>query len=335
MESPELSFTLAYTVFAVCLIFTPNEFRAAGLTIQNVFSSWLGSEDISFIEHHLRRTSLTVLIHSCLPLGYYLGMCVAAPEQNLIHIQQVSDNWRAFLFLSVSLQLTSWLLVIYWYRCRWRHHPISRTLVAHAQPPYSSPGDVAANINTEFRRIDKVVTGVPGAQVIVTDSWILKVTTYHIYMALQSDCHVTVTKSRQHQLNPDSQSPIEILTLRVESINPAVRPFDICLNSTDYADFRQKLQSPIRTSPNVVIHQTFSELFLETFRAQVELNQPYILPSGQKWKTSRSASSVFAGPCGASFVWVDGLPAARTNRDWRHGCPARSPVLHAEPNSAY
>ncbi|KAK5617150.1 hypothetical protein CRENBAI_011960 [Crenichthys baileyi] len=108
------------------------------------------------------------------------------------------------------------------------------------------------------------------------------VTTYHIYTALQSDCHVTVTESKQHQLSPDSTSPIEILTLRVESINPAVRPFNISLNSADYTDFREKLRAPIRTSPNVVIHQTISELFLETFRAQVELNQRYKLPSGQE-----------------------------------------------------
>ncbi|XP_043982727.1 E3 ubiquitin-protein ligase TM129 isoform X1 [Gambusia affinis] len=282
MENPELSFTLAYTVFAVCLIFTPNEFRAAGLTIQNAFSPWLGSEDIDFIGHHLRRTSLTVLIHSSLPLGYFMGMCVAAPEKNLINVHQISASWRAFLFLSVSLQLTSWLLVIYWYCYHWHNHPISRTLKAHAQLPYSTSGHVAASINREFRRIDKVVTGVPGARVIVTDSWILKVTTYHIDMALQSDCHVTVTDSRQHQLSPDSPSPIEILSLRVESINPTVRPFNISLNSTDYTDLRVKLRAPIRTSPNVVIHQTMSELFLETFRAQVELNQRYTLPSGQE-----------------------------------------------------
>lgn len=126
-------------------------------------------------------------------------------------------------------------------------------------------------------------------------------------MALQRDCHVTVTESTQHHLNPDSASPTEILTLRVDSINPAVTPFNIkyvlsrqnCtsrvkttrnqiifptrsrLNSTEYAELREKLRAPIRNSPNVVIHQTLSELFLETFKAQVDLNQPYVLPRGQ------------------------------------------------------
>ncbi len=137
-------------------------------------------------------------------------------------------------------------------------------------------------------------------------------TTYHVYMALQSECHVTVTESRQHQLSPDLVSPAQILTLRVDSINPGVKPFDIryvcvcvsvcvcfrlllllscqdimaCahvsrLNSTEYAELREKLHAPIRNSANVVIHQTISELFLETFRAQVDLNQLYTLPSGQ------------------------------------------------------
>ncbi|TNN43002.1 E3 ubiquitin-protein ligase TM129 [Liparis tanakae] len=196
MESPEFSFTLAYVVFSVCFVFTPNEFRSAGFTVQNLFSSWLGSEDMGFIQYHVRRTSMTVLVHSALPLGYYMGMCVAAPEKNLGYIHQV--------------------------------------------------------------------------------------TTYYVYMALQNDCHVTVTESRQHQLSPDLASPAQILTLRVESINPAVRPFDIRLISTEYAELRDKLSAPIRNSPNVVIHQTMSELFLETFRAQVDLNQQYTLPSGQE-----------------------------------------------------
>ncbi|XP_031734280.1 E3 ubiquitin-protein ligase TM129 isoform X1 [Anarrhichthys ocellatus] len=282
MESPELSFTLAYVVFSLCFVFTPNEFRSAGLTIQNVFSSWLGSEDVGFIQYHVRRTSITVLVHSALPLGYYMGMCIAAPEKNLGYIHQVSDSWRAFLLLSLCIQLTSWTLVIYWSRHHWHNHPISRALQAHIQPPHPGWGSVASSINTEFRRIDKFATGAPGARVIVTDSWVLKVTTYHVYMALQTECHVTVTESRQHQLTPDLASPAQILTLRVDSINPAVRPFDIRLLSTEYAELREKLHAPIRNSPNVVIHQTMSELFLETFRAQVDLNQPYTLPSGQE-----------------------------------------------------
>ncbi|XP_069033581.1 E3 ubiquitin-protein ligase TM129 isoform X1 [Embiotoca jacksoni] len=283
MEGPELSFTLFYVVFSFCFVFTPNEFRSAGFTIQNLFWSWLGSEDVGFIQYHVRRTSTTVLVHSALPLGYFLGMCVAAPEKLVDIQQQVSDSWRALLLLlSLCLQLVSWMLVMYWSRCHWSNHPISRALQAHAPPPPSSWGAVASSINTEFRRIDKFATGAPGARVIVTDSWVLKVSTYHVHVASQTDCHVTVTESRRHQLSPDSPSPTEILTLRVDSINPGVRPFTIRLNSTEYSDLREKLRCPIRTSSNVSIHRTVSELFLDTFRTQVELNPSYSLPRGQE-----------------------------------------------------
>lgn len=53
------------------------------------------------------------------------------------------------------------------------------------------------------------------------------------------------------------------------------------LNSTEYAELREKLHAPIRNAANVVIHQTMSDLFLETFKSQVEMNQVYQLTSGQ------------------------------------------------------
>lgn len=88
---------------------------------------------------------------------------------------QVSGSWRIFLLLSLCLHFLSLALVIYWSRRHWHNHPISRALQAHARAPNSSWGAMASSINTEFRRIDKFATGVPGASVIVTDSWVLKV----------------------------------------------------------------------------------------------------------------------------------------------------------------
>lgn len=53
------------------------------------------------------------------------------------------------------------------------------------------------------------------------------------------------------------------------------------LNSTEYTELRDKLQAPVRNASNVVIHLTMSELFLETFKSFVELNQVYEHTSGQ------------------------------------------------------
>ena len=80
-------------------------------------------------------------------------MCIAAPEKNLIYVHQVSEGWRLFCFLCLTLQICSWAVVIYWSGRRWGNHPISRTLQAHALGQ-SGWGAVAVSINTEFRRID-------------------------------------------------------------------------------------------------------------------------------------------------------------------------------------
>lgn len=53
------------------------------------------------------------------------------------------------------------------------------------------------------------------------------------------------------------------------------------LNSTEYGELREKLHAPIRNAANVVIHQTLSDLFVETFTSLAEMNQTYSVPSNQ------------------------------------------------------
>ncbi|XP_016341780.1 E3 ubiquitin-protein ligase TM129 [Sinocyclocheilus anshuiensis] len=294
MDRPDATFTLAYVVFALCFVFTPNEFRSAGFTVQHIFSQWLGSEDIGFIQHHLRRSTLTALLHCCLPLGYYIGMCVAAPEQDLLQVHRAAQGWQLYLGFSLAVLLVSCVLVFCWSRRGWENHPICRVLSAHALPR-SSWRAVAASINTEFRRIDKFASGCPSARVIVTDSWVMKVSTYSLHIALQQDCHLTVTDCTQHSLSPELNAPVQILTIRVSSINPRVQPFTIRLKSSEYAELQEKLQAPIRNAANVVIHLSMSELFLETFKTYVKMNAVYECPSGQELEPCIGCMQASAG----------------------------------------
>ncbi|XP_010575734.1 PREDICTED: E3 ubiquitin-protein ligase TM129 isoform X4 [Haliaeetus leucocephalus] len=226
MESPAVTFTLAYLVFAVCFVFPPDEVRSAGLTVQSLLAAWLGSEDAAFVQYHLRRSTGTLLAHSLLPLGYYLGMCFAAPEKHLCFFYLASKGWKTFFFFAVLFPAVTSALAYYWSRKGWNNHPLARTLAVHALPQ-SGWRAVASSINMEFRRIDKFATGAPGARVIVTDTWVIKVTTYCLHVAQQQDIHLTVTDSRQHELTPDSNMPVQFLTIRVASINPYVKAFDI------------------------------------------------------------------------------------------------------------
>ncbi|XP_043368585.1 E3 ubiquitin-protein ligase TM129 isoform X2 [Dermochelys coriacea] len=60
------------------------------------------------------------------------------------------------------------------------------------------------------------------------------------------------------------------------------RPAAARLNSSEYGELREKLHAPIRNAANVVIHQSLSDLFLETFTLLVEINQTYPVPSNQE-----------------------------------------------------
>lgn len=153
-------------------------------------------------------------------------MCFAASDKRLHWPAQAPEAWRLFLLLAVLLPCAAGALVYHWARDRWARYPLARTLALYALPR-SGWAAVAASVDTEFRRIDKFATGAPGARVIVTDTWVMKVATYRVHVARQQEAQLTVTESRQHELSPDSNLPVQLLTLRVASASPAVRPFDI------------------------------------------------------------------------------------------------------------
>lgn len=70
--STELIFNLFYILMSFGVIYPPAEFISAGFTIQNWFSSVLGSEKERFIRYHIKKSILNLFIYSCLPLVYIL-----------------------------------------------------------------------------------------------------------------------------------------------------------------------------------------------------------------------------------------------------------------------
>ena len=83
MEEMVVVFTITYVLVSLCFIAPPREFVSAGLTVQNILSSYLGSEDIDFVGYHLKRTTATLLLHSLLPLGITFSLLF---NQNVTHL---------------------------------------------------------------------------------------------------------------------------------------------------------------------------------------------------------------------------------------------------------
>ncbi len=51
---------------------------------------------------------------------------------------------------------------------------------------------VAAQINLEFRRVEKFSAVTGGSGVYVTDSWIIKTNSYTVSIAQQTDSHLSI-----------------------------------------------------------------------------------------------------------------------------------------------
>ncbi|XP_046571270.1 E3 ubiquitin-protein ligase TM129-like [Haliotis rubra] len=271
-------FTLIFLFFCLLLVAPPTEFVSAGITIQNILSNFLGSEQMNFVYYHIRRTTATLLVHSLFPLAYYITLGLFSPELELFYPWLIGWKGQIFLAFSLILPTVTGLLCLFWYRGKWNNHPISRQLSYLVNDSSSSWRSVASSIDVEFRRFDKFTTGPYGRRLIVTDAWIMKTSTYFVNVAHQQDIHLTLAGSEEHEISYENTIPSQYLHISVGVVNPRIGSFNVRLNATEFGDLKEKLQSPVRNARNIVIKQSLSDQFLDAFRQQVHRNPPFTPP---------------------------------------------------------
>lgn len=138
----EMLITLFYVLFCVCVVYPPTEFVSAGFTISQIFESYLGSENLNFVGFHMKRMTITSLIHSFLPLGYVLSLWCGGEK----------NEWMpAFAIFTTIIPVLMCYKLVTWWENRKIKHPVVKALL-----PYVTAGSdwrvVAANVNVEFRR---------------------------------------------------------------------------------------------------------------------------------------------------------------------------------------
>lgn len=62
-------YSLCYFLISACIVYPPIEFVAAGLTIKDIFRDLLGCENEFFVQYHIRRSIITLIVHFMLPIG--------------------------------------------------------------------------------------------------------------------------------------------------------------------------------------------------------------------------------------------------------------------------
>lgn len=202
-------------------------------------------------------------------------MGISTPNNRLFNISKLTSLQFLLASICFGTFLVGILICFLWTWNNWRFHPLSKDLLKYGSPWRS----VASSINLEYRRLEKFSSVNGGTSIYVTDSWIIKCSTYKVYVAQQTEAHLSVIQSEDFLYNQDTNQSAQFLTIVVMTIPPHEQKFHLNLNALEYNDLKDRLSSPIRQARDIIIHQSLSHRFLSAFRHQVAENgTPDVLP---------------------------------------------------------
>ena len=273
-------YTLSYTLMSGCIIYPPTEFVSAGLTIKSIFSNWLGSENEFFTQYHIRRSAITLFIHSVLPFGYVSGLIVFGYVDTVTLLLGYANFWLMFLICAAIIPLYTLSKILMWSMNNWAKHPIARNLAVYCNNnnDYNSRTwtAIASDINIEYRSVDKIISATNSVtSIIVTDNWIIKVMSYGIIVAHQSDTALIVNKSDTHEMSPVTRGEVQFINIQVKPTRTGAESFDIRLDALDFKNLQDKILRPIVILQNITFHKTLLERFIDNFKEQVQENPFY------------------------------------------------------------
>lgn len=279
MATEAVWFTAVYAMICVYILTPPTEFVTAGLTLTHLLGRFIDKEDVKFVEHHIQRTLLTVIVHTFLPLGYFFGFTNLIEDDSLVALWQSKLLWQVGLAVSCLVFTAGIVVAFSWSMADWSRHPVTQRLLHYGSPWRL----IAMRIDAEFSQVDKFISGAGSlTRTVVTNSWIIKATPYNLHLIQQTDAVLELVSSAEHSVSHVSGMGIQYLDILVKSRRPGIASFTIRVNSMEYNDLRVKLQAPLDNVRNIVIHRSLSDRFTDAFKTHVEQNSRYKLPAGME-----------------------------------------------------
>lgn len=212
-----VAYAAGFTLFMLCFVTQSLEFHSAGISpesILNLVGFLRQSENLRFVEYHVVKSAGIVFIHSFIPLIFFL----LNPLVSSGPFFDIPAGLLAVGFgLSVLLPVVAAGAVLVWKRDDWADHPFVRKVLSQSTGVRNWRA-MAADVDTEFRRVDKLVirSGNVG-KVVITDNWILKVGQWPWSFAIahQSDVRIEVIRSDNFNLSVDTPGAgAQFLTVR-------------------------------------------------------------------------------------------------------------------------
>ncbi|KAB0794453.1 hypothetical protein PPYR_11293 [Photinus pyralis] len=276
-DSEILLYTILYLLICGCIVYPPVEFTSSGLTISAIFSSFLKSENEHFVLYHIKQSVITLFIYSLLPLGYVTGLWFFNYSEEIISLWTFDKSllWQLFTNSCFIFPLLALYQIKTWSDDNWKNHPIAVNLSRFC----NNNGtwlSVASDINVEFRRVDKISIQTNAvSRVIATENWILKVTPLTIFVAHQSDATLNACHTDTHTMSAENFGHVQYVTIEVKSARDNVPPFKIRVNTADFRDLQDRLARPITITPDILVHKSLMDKFVDTFREVVQDNPVY------------------------------------------------------------
>jgi len=284
-------FSIFYSIFCTGFIYQAKEFASSGFSPESILSinDWIGSEEIRFFKYHIKRTCGTLVLHSLLPLGYFVGYSyfisiVDRKYSSMMAFWTLSPTFYVLLIISVLVPLAVISLAWYWSLANWERHPFLYQLKKLA--PGGNIKDMRADIETEFRRVDKLcVQTNPLTKVVVTDNWIVVIGAWpwSLKVSHKSDISLELNSCDNHDISTEGEiGGTQFLNLKVVNRRPDVEDFFFRLNSLEYQNLQDKLSSVIENVKNIQVYKTVSERFVEVFKEYVGQNPAAVVDQEQE-----------------------------------------------------
>lgn len=111
-ESTSLLFyTLFYIIVSACFVLRTTEFVSNGVTVENLFETVIDKEYNNFIMHHIKRTSYTIIAHSCLPFGWFATLMYPIPTNFLA----ASESGPKLNLNTVGSLILQFIVILVWW----------------------------------------------------------------------------------------------------------------------------------------------------------------------------------------------------------------------------
>jgi len=281
MATSSAIFSIFYFIFCLGFVYQSREFRSAGISPEAILSynDWIGSEEVRFFSFNMKRTAGTLVLQSLLPFGYLITYSYMTVVMDKVYpsFSQFWDTMPLFYNLTVAsvlLPVLTLSLAWFWSLNNWSNHPMISKLKLYARD--GNWRQVGADFEAEFRRIDKICLRTsPLSKLIVTDNWVVVIGSYpwSFQMSHQSDVTLQIIDSEQHRISTEGHiGGAQYLHISIKNRRPEFSSYNIRLNSLEYQNFKDKINTSIDNVKNVEIFKTVSERFVEVFRETIKEN---------------------------------------------------------------